>query len=140
MDIQRCLEILEVDGRATPEEVKQAYKDLVSVWHPDRLSTNPRLRAKAENKIKEINVAYETLMARWSPEKQVDHSRERGPGDRERKQDIAGGDRVEAAAELGTRLFLHACSFLYRRARDVVQELTGGAKEQEMNKGKKEQE
>jgi len=48
MDIQRCFEILELDSKASSDEVKQAYRDLVSVWHPDR---------------KEINEAYERALS-----------------------------------------------------------------------------
>lgn len=58
MDLQRCFEVLELDRDASLDEVKQAYKDLVNVWHPDRFSNNPRLRRKAEEKLKEANLAY----------------------------------------------------------------------------------
>ncbi len=39
-------------------DAKLAYKDMVRVWHPDRFAGNPRLRAKADEKLKEINLAY----------------------------------------------------------------------------------
>jgi curved DNA-binding protein CbpA len=58
MDLQRCFEVLELDQDASLDEVRQAYKDLVNVWHPDRFSNNPRLRQKAEEKLKEANLAY----------------------------------------------------------------------------------
>ena len=61
MDIDKYYEILEVNKAASPEQVKQAYKDLVNIWHPDRVSNNPRLRKKAEDKLKEINTAYEKV-------------------------------------------------------------------------------
>jgi curved DNA-binding protein CbpA len=61
MDIDKCYEILEVNKSATPDQVKQAYKDLVNIWHPDRVSNNPRLKQKAEDKLKEINTAYEKV-------------------------------------------------------------------------------
>ncbi|HPW35939.1 MAG: chaperone protein DnaJ [Syntrophorhabdus sp. PtaB.Bin027] len=48
---------------ASLEEVKQAYKDLVNVWHPDRFAHNPRLQKKAEEKLKQINAAYKELMS-----------------------------------------------------------------------------
>lgn len=54
-------QVLEIEPGASQAEIKQAYKDLTSVWHPDRFLNNPRLRQKAENKLKEINVAYEFL-------------------------------------------------------------------------------
>ena len=47
MDINKCYEILEVNKDATPDQVKQAYKDLVNIWHPDRVSNNPRLKQTA---------------------------------------------------------------------------------------------
>ncbi|RJR34822.1 MAG: tetratricopeptide repeat protein, partial [Deltaproteobacteria bacterium] len=43
--------------------VKQAYRDLVYVWHPDRFVQNTRLQQKAEAMLKEINAAYETILA-----------------------------------------------------------------------------
>lgn len=62
LDIQRCYEILELDSAATVEDAKKAHRDLVSIWHPDRVtSSNPRLKKKAEEKLKEINAAYQML-------------------------------------------------------------------------------
>lgn len=34
MDIRHCYESLELDPDASIEAVKQAYKDLVNIWHP----------------------------------------------------------------------------------------------------------
>jgi DnaJ-domain-containing protein 1 len=59
--INRYIEILGLKPGASQEEVNQAYRDLVNVWHPDRFVGNPRLQKKAEEKIKEINVAYEYI-------------------------------------------------------------------------------
>ena len=53
MDLERCFEVLEIDRNASADEIRQAYKDIVSVWHPDRFRNNPRLRRKAEKKLKE---------------------------------------------------------------------------------------
>ena len=53
--------ILEVPESATPEEIKQAYRLLLQVWHPDRFHHNPDLLAKAEKKTREINAAFATL-------------------------------------------------------------------------------
>ena len=63
MDLEKCFEILEVDKDTSPEKIKEAYKDIINVWHPDRFSSNLRLKEKAESKVKEINVAYETLQS-----------------------------------------------------------------------------
>ena len=62
-EIERCCQILGLEADASPEEVKQAYRDLVHVWHPDRFAQNPRLQKKAEAMLKEINGAYEKILA-----------------------------------------------------------------------------
>ncbi|MFC1828155.1 J domain-containing protein [Thermodesulfobacteriota bacterium] len=61
MDIQKCFDILDLGDDATPEEAHQAYRDMVSIWHPDRYAYNERLRQKAEEKLKEINIAYKQV-------------------------------------------------------------------------------
>ena len=59
MEIHRCFEILELRKNASIQDVRQAYKDLVNIWHPDRVGDNSRLKKKAEEKLKDINIAYE---------------------------------------------------------------------------------
>jgi TPR repeat protein len=54
-------DILEIEESATPEEIKQAYRLLLEVWHPDRFHHKPKLLAKAEQKSGKINKAFETL-------------------------------------------------------------------------------
>ena len=46
---------------ATQTEIKDAYRTLAKVWHPDRFPGDEDLRAKAEEKLKEINSAYQLL-------------------------------------------------------------------------------
>lgn len=58
---EKCFEILGISSHASSDEVKQAYRDLVNVWHPDRFSHNDRLRKKAEEELKKINLAYEEI-------------------------------------------------------------------------------
>lgn len=50
--------ILGIRAGAGPDEIKQAYRDLVQVWHPDRFAGNPRLQKIAEETLKRINLAY----------------------------------------------------------------------------------
>ncbi len=46
---------------ATQSEIKDAYRVLAKVWHPDRFQADEHLRLKAEEKLKEINSAYQLL-------------------------------------------------------------------------------
>jgi len=60
--ISRDFETLGITPDTSLDQVKQAYKDLVIVWHPDRYANNPRLQKKAEEKLKVINLAYEEVI------------------------------------------------------------------------------
>lgn len=60
-EINRYYKILELEPGASLEEVKQAYRDLAFVWHPDRFAQNTRLQAKAQIRLTEINEAYRKL-------------------------------------------------------------------------------
>jgi hypothetical protein len=60
-DILKYYEILGLKPGATEEQIKQAYRDLAKVWHPDRFPNDPRLQEKAQEKLKEINLAYDYL-------------------------------------------------------------------------------
>jgi DnaJ-domain-containing protein 1 len=61
-ELSECYATLSVRSDATPEEVKQAYRDLVMVWHPDRFTGGEaRLKRKAEEQLKAINDAYERI-------------------------------------------------------------------------------
>ncbi|MEA2544296.1 MAG: hypothetical protein QOH35_5662 [Acidobacteriaceae bacterium] len=68
-----ALEVLALKPGATPSEIKEAYRDLVKVWHPDRFGNDLRLREKAELQLKLINEAYRVLQsnpgvnARYAP-------------------------------------------------------------------------
>ena len=53
--------VLEIQDTATPEEIKESYRLLLQVWHPDRFHHRPTLLKKAEEKSGKINVAFETL-------------------------------------------------------------------------------
>ena len=62
MNLQRSLKILELESPGSIEDAKKAYRDLVRVWHPDRFQGNPRLKQKAEKKLREINLAFNFLL------------------------------------------------------------------------------
>ncbi len=59
MDPRKHYKMLEIDRSASLEEARQAYRDLIAVWHPDRYTQNPRLQKKALEKVKAVNAAFE---------------------------------------------------------------------------------
>ncbi|MEA5580525.1 DnaJ domain-containing protein [Nodularia harveyana UHCC-0300] len=60
LEINDAYKILGLTPGASPEQVKQAYRKLVKIWHPDRFS-DPQQKQEAEEKIKDINIAYNKL-------------------------------------------------------------------------------
>ena len=111
MDIQRYYEILEIDPGVSSEGLLQAYKDLVNVWHPDRFSKLPRLRRKAEKKLKEVNEAYEKLQSHLSePEKpKRESAAQTGDYGNAIPHDIANKKPKEASWSLARKYPLARC-------------------------------
>lgn len=60
-NIRRSLEILKLSTDATIDEAKQAWRDLATIWHPDKHHGNERLRQMAEEELKRINAAWDEL-------------------------------------------------------------------------------
>jgi hypothetical protein len=58
-DALSALRLLDLAPGASRAEVKKAYRDLMLVWHPDRMPE--RLKALATEKVKALNQAYEYL-------------------------------------------------------------------------------
>lgn len=63
MKIATALEHLGLDKHAGEEDVKQAYRDLVKIWHPDRFQNDERLGARTEAQLKVINEAKTVALA-----------------------------------------------------------------------------
>ena len=61
MTPNEALRILGLEQDASQAQIRQAYRDLAKVWHPDRFENDPRLRARAEEAFKQLSAAYETL-------------------------------------------------------------------------------
>ena len=70
--IEQAYRVLELEPGASMFQVNQSYKDLVFIWHPDRIpSDRDRLREKAEAKLKALNEAR--LLAIASQKRQNAH-------------------------------------------------------------------
>src|SRR5438876_54184 len=54
---------LDLELGADLASVRQSYRQLVKVWHPDRFGNDHKLQAVANDKLKKINSAYESLVA-----------------------------------------------------------------------------
>jgi hypothetical protein len=61
--VEQHLRVLELDRGASHDAIKESYRRLVKVWHPDRFSHDADLRVFAEKRCKELNVAYEFLLS-----------------------------------------------------------------------------
>jgi len=57
-------EILEVSRVATPEQIKESYRILAGVWHPDRFQAGTPSYERATERLKRINAAYAVLKDR----------------------------------------------------------------------------
>lgn len=64
-----CLRILELPDNPSAMDIKDAYRLLVRVWHPDRYSHDPILQQRAQDKLKQINAANEWLNLHFSDTK-----------------------------------------------------------------------
>lgn len=62
-------DVLQVAPTASADEIRAAYRQLISQYHPDKVETlGPDIRDLARRKAQEITVAYETgLKARGQP-------------------------------------------------------------------------
>ena len=62
-------DVLGVEPDASISEIKEAFRQLVKMYHPDNVPQHlaPELRQLAEERTKEINEAYTTLLS-WKGE------------------------------------------------------------------------
>lgn len=56
-------EILDLSPSATSLQIRRAHRELVQIYHPDRMyNLSTQVRRRAEDKLKIINKAYTVLM------------------------------------------------------------------------------
>lgn len=148
MDLKPYFDTLELCPGASPEEIRQAYIDLVNVWHPDRFAHNPRLKERAEKKSRDINAAYKILTSRLganrktgsgvqtgrTPGVQTGHTghSDSDPGNKHNSLKNPARDKTEVAVELGTRIVLTACYSAYKVLHRAVSELAAKAEREAM--------
>lgn len=102
------------------KELKEAYRDAMSVWHPDRFSVNQRLKHKAEQKAAQINLAYETLSAHFEREQARRSSASGRPGDETPRGGDPAAGKIEKAAETGTMVVLQLGHAVYSALRKLT--------------------
>lgn len=62
-EIESDFRTLEIPPTKERDIIKKAWRDMLSVWHPDRFSANERLIRRANEKTREINDAYKRIIA-----------------------------------------------------------------------------
>jgi hypothetical protein len=67
VDLREAYAVLGVSPGTNEAGVREAYRDLAKVWHPDRHAADPRLQRKADEKLKQINAAYQAIRSAGFP-------------------------------------------------------------------------
>lgn len=63
----RHFEILGITRAATPKQIKEAFRQQMKLWHPDRFGDRPEQLVSALERSKLINEAYELLQSYVPP-------------------------------------------------------------------------
>ena len=71
---RECYRLLEIEPEASAEAARQAYHELLKVWHPDRFPNDPGIQRRANWKTAQINEAYQTVNAYLSGASAVLHA------------------------------------------------------------------
>jgi len=61
-EVKRTLAVLELKPGVSWQQVKDRYRFLAKVWHPDRFGADLRARSRAEKQFKTVNTAYQWLL------------------------------------------------------------------------------
>ena len=63
MTTTQALQILDLIAPITRAALKNAYREALMVWHPDRFEGSEGIKAKAVSKTYQINEAYALLLS-----------------------------------------------------------------------------
>jgi hypothetical protein len=98
----RCaaLETLDLDSGASEKQIRDAYRVLVKVWHPDRFEGDAKLKQAAEDKLKQLNSAYIFLTTKAAPARPRPRVRQRPAAAAGPKASRRAGFRFPAAGLL----------------------------------------
>ena len=114
MRLDDAYRLLDLDPGASDEEVKRACRDLTKVWHPDRFGNDPRLRQKAEEKLKAVLEASETIRTARAGETGPTHPEDRDSGrDEASPASESGGSRGSFARCFRTRALVAAAVAIF---------------------------
>ena len=84
-ELKQYFDILEIEPTESLDAIKQAYKEMIKVWHPDRFAHDPSMQQKATEKMKKINNAY-TILCNYL-EEQAKVARDREEAERQQSKD-----------------------------------------------------
>ncbi len=62
-DLHRAFDLLRLKPDATSAEVKRAFRDQVSAWHPDRFAADPAMQRRAEQRLRLVIEAHRLIVA-----------------------------------------------------------------------------
>lgn len=100
MNIDECYQILDLAPGESREKVDGSFRLLVKVWNPERYAHNPKLQARAQEKLKEINAAKalldEYLAKDNAPHPQAESSQSPRLSHKELEEQRAGEQEMEA--------------------------------------------
>ena len=95
-NLEQHYKVLGLEPGASLEEVNQAYKDLVFIWHPDRVpQENERLVQKSVEKLQQINEARDSLRSYHRKYRKAPASSQPKPSYYPRREDYAGRDAYQ---------------------------------------------
>lgn len=112
-DLYHCYEVLGLEPGASQDKVKEAFREMAFVWHPDRFPEGSKLQLKAQQRMKEINAAYQKLQAAGSTAGQSTSSRKPPPPPPPRQESKSAPAAVKCDRCLqlnpATEIYCQAC-------------------------------